>query len=269
MGPGFDPWTDFGLVGEACAGWAPLEQCDRLLIVVGVTGVGKTTCLGHLAEKVPMRLLPNRRSVADRVIIPLMQRELGLASQPVSDRLERFRLTAGYRDRFPGGVAHALSRLRFDPSRCEGLIAFDGLRGISELSWAVEHFPRARFLALYAPGVVRLQRLLARGGDFDRTAPRPESMPGVDGLMVDLPGLDRLMSAEELSRLCALPAVAELPPGTVAGKAAILLEEAKNYDPDTTLEVLRKTLGHERFLSLDTSKLSAEEVAEGVKDWIS
>jgi len=263
-----DPWTWLRLDREGSEAWTPVESCEQLLIVVGVTGVGKSTCLRHLGDRLSMALLPDRRSVADRVILPHMQQELGLASGPVDDRLERFRLTARYRDRFSGGVAHALSRLRLDASKCTGLVVFDGLRGTSEVSWAVEHFPFARFLALSAPGVVRLERLLSRDGDFDRAAAGTTGMSGVEDLFAELAGLEQLVTAEELGGLCATRAVAGLSPDAIAEKAAILLEEAKNYDPQSTLEVLQEKLGPWRLLSVDTSQRSAEEVAEAVKDWI-
>ena len=71
-------------------------------------------------------------------------------------------LTARYRESHPGGMAHALSRLRIDPPPSAGHLIFDGLRGVDEILWAIAHFPRSRFLGLRAPEAMRLLRLLGR-----------------------------------------------------------------------------------------------------------
>ncbi|MCD0177696.1 ATPase, partial [Deinococcus sp. 14RED07] len=86
---------------------APLAPPERrlsdlpLTVLVGVTGVGKSTALAALTGADPaMRVLPDRREVTDAVmILP------ATGGAPVRDREERFRLTARYRQQHPGGMA--------------------------------------------------------------------------------------------------------------------------------------------------------------------
>ncbi len=56
-------------------------------------------------RRLPCFVLPDRRDLADRVVIPAVQDELGLPRAPVRDRVERFRMTARYRESHPGGMA--------------------------------------------------------------------------------------------------------------------------------------------------------------------
>ena len=87
--------------------WRPLAACP-LMILVGVTGVGKSTVLAHLAEfGLDYALLPDRRVLTDRLIISAMQAQEGGPIQPVTDRGLRFDYTRRYREQYRGGMAHA------------------------------------------------------------------------------------------------------------------------------------------------------------------
>ncbi|MDX1521164.1 MAG: ATPase, partial [Anaerolineae bacterium] len=113
-----------------------------LVIVIGLTGVGKSTILDHLAgQGLDFSLLPNRRTVADRVIIASLQVADGDPVQPVHDRVKRFEYTARYRAQNSGGIAHALSQIRLNPAKAQPLLIFDGLRGLDEVQYAVQHLP--------------------------------------------------------------------------------------------------------------------------------
>ncbi|MFC6665531.1 hypothetical protein ACFP9V_09400 [Deinococcus radiopugnans] len=79
-----------------------------LTVVVGVTGVGKSTALSALQNLGRQKVLPNRREVADAVMI------WPQAGRAVTDREERFALTAQYRAGHPGGMAQALGSLLAD-----------------------------------------------------------------------------------------------------------------------------------------------------------
>ncbi len=95
-------------------GWHSLVDAP-LLIIVGVTGVGKSTTLAHLAQSgFTSTLLPNRRDLTDRLIISTMQTLDGEPNQLVADRKTRFDYTRRYRVRFPGGMSHALTQLWVD-----------------------------------------------------------------------------------------------------------------------------------------------------------
>ncbi|RMF03198.1 MAG: hypothetical protein D6768_06510, partial [Chloroflexi bacterium] len=158
------------------AGFAPLATLP-LVILVGLTGVGKSTVVAGLQRRVPFTLLPNRRALTDDTIIAAMQTEAGRPVQLETDRLKRFEYTARYRQKYPGGMAHALSRLALRQDAARQPVLFDGLRGRDEVWHAVELFPAARFVVLDAPDRVRLSRLLTRNDAFDRV----EGQPGLAG----------------------------------------------------------------------------------------
>jgi hypothetical protein len=255
---------------EAPAHWvSPVEL--PMVIVVGVTGVGKSTTLEHLGQRLRCAFLPDRREVADRVVFPTLQDDAGEPRRPVRDRVERFRLTARWRERHPGGMAEALSRLRVDPAVLDRQLVFDGLRGSDEIEWAISHLPRTRFLALRAPEVVRLARLLGRDQAFDHTE-RREVGAVADGeaeaLLAGVPGLDAVMPRRDLDRLLESPAVAGVALEEIAGKAAILVEEARNYDPAAAVRVLETQLGPWRHLVVDTAAHGPGEVAARVAEWL-
>lgn len=249
-----------------------------LLILVGLTGVGKSTAVTALQAGAPDAVvLPNRRALADRIVIPEAQRLDGLEPRPVSDRLERFRLTARYRERHPGGMAHALRRLLDEEARAGAPpMLFDNLRGESEIRFALEAFPSARFVVLEAPADVRVLRLAGRRDAFDRVAPGAGSagdqdagpaagQAGADLLAARLrqvPGLTRLTDVSALAA-----AAAGLDPETVLTGARVVAEESSHYDPAATWACLRG-LPAERRIRLDTSRLPPQRVAQRIRAWL-
>lgn len=256
---------------EAPAHWRPITE-QPIVIVVGVTGVGKSTTLEHLARRLDCHVLPDRRELADRVVIPAVQDELGVPRAPVRDRLERFRLTARYRERNPGGMAHALSRWRIDPEAHAGHLIFDGLRGTDEIQWAIAKFPRSRFLGLRAPEAMRLMRLLGRHQNFDfaevPSAKLATAGRGVESLTGAVPGLEAMVPRAELAAMLGSSALEGVALDEIARKAAILVEEARNYDPAATLRMLEAELGPWRHLIVNTGALGPEEVADRVARWL-
>ena len=256
---------------EAPADWRPITE-QPIVVVVGVTGVGKSTTLEHLGRRLACFVLPDRRDLADQVVIPAAQDDLGLTRAPVRDRLERFRLTAHYRELNPGGLAHALSRWRVDPAAPAGHLIFDGLRGTDEIRWAIAHFPRSRFLGLRAPEALRLVRLLGRHQNFDFTevpgAALASNDRDVESLLAAVPGLDSVVPRSELQTLLASSALEGVALDEIARKAAILVEEARNYDPSATLRTLEAELGPWRHLIVNTATMAPEEVADEVARWL-
>jgi hypothetical protein len=256
---------------EAPPHWQPIIEMP-IVVVVGVTGVGKSTTIEHLTRRLPFFVLPDRRDLADRVVIPAVQDELGLPRAPVRDRVERFRMTARYRERNPGGMAYALARLRVDPAALGGHLIFDGLRGVDEVHWAIEHLPRSRFLGLRAPESVRLLRLLGRHEKFDfaevRSAALATAERDVESLLRAVEGLDGVISREELAAVLSTSALEGVPLDEIASKAAILVEESRNYDPAATLRMLEAELGPWRHLIVNTAVHSPEQVADQVARWL-
>jgi succinate dehydrogenase flavin-adding protein (antitoxin of CptAB toxin-antitoxin module) len=146
-------------------GWVSLAK-KPLLIIVGLTGVGKSTVISNLMEEcLDLSLLPNRRTLTDEIIIPQMaENEQNL---PYFCRVQRFNYTRQYRQNFSGGMAHVLSQLWINPQQLQTQLMFDGLRGKDEVDYAVKAFPDAKFIVLDAPNKVRLQRILKRNDAFD------------------------------------------------------------------------------------------------------
>jgi len=252
---------------------------DRdLLIVVGLTGVGKSTTLEALLKVVPgARLLPNRRALADALVLPEAQRLEGEPPQPVRDRLERFRLSARYRRAHPGGMARALERfLASEGSRAAGapLALFDNLRGEDEVAYAVGAFPDARFVVLEAPAAVRVLRLAGRRDTFDRVgsggaasdaARDVTSAADHDGLLARLQRVDGMASLADLSRLAA--DAAGLEPDAVEAGARVVAGESLHYDPVGAWSRLEPLPEHRR-LRLDTAQLTPQQVVGRLASWL-
>ncbi len=241
----------------------------KLLFLLGLTGVGKSTAVSALqAFRGPVTLLPNRRALTDALIIPDVQREAGQPVQAVSDRVERFELTRRYRERYPGGMVHALSRyLEAHPqlgANPASLVVFDNLRGLDEARAGVKTFPDARFILLDAPPLVRLERLVGRNDRFDRVAPsRLENTTFAEKLMA-LEGLEAVFDPYELARLEARG----VPEGELLKAVRIILEEARNYDVRAAAAYLREVKDAAGFLPLETAEMSTTEVQARIREWL-
>lgn len=236
----------------------PLAELP-LTVLVGVTGVGKSTALAALTgADAGMRVLPDRRDVTDAVmILP------ATGGAPVRDREERFRLTAAYRQSHPGGMAQALGSLLADVSHWGEAPVFDGLRGLEEVAHAARSFPAWRFVALGAPDAVRVRRLLGRADAFDQVE------AGRSGALREelaaLKGVDAVFTPAELDELAAL-SQAGFAPADVLAKVKIVVSERRNYDP-AAAEAFLRTLPPARALVLDTVALDPAGVAAAVRAW--
>ncbi|MEZ4867094.1 MAG: hypothetical protein R3C14_37570 [Caldilineaceae bacterium] len=255
-------------------GWQMLAATP-LVILVGVTGVGKSTTLEMLqAQAWEFTLLPDRRTVTDQLIIDYMQAIDGAPRQPERDRSKRFAYTRRYHELFPGGMAHALSQIQVDGALVTRRILFDGLRGEAEVTHAAQALPHARFVVLDAPDIVRVRRLLGRSDAFDKIslATANATTASAAGLAsIGVAGADELFTSAEVAELLALAA----PPvgaGTVAvadlrAKVQIVVEERRNYDPQAARAYL---CAHypQRTLVIDTVKHDAAAVAQRIIAWL-
>ena len=227
---------------EPAANARPLTELP-LLIVVGLTGVGKTSFTRALGWPA----LPNRRALVDRFVLPR------LGADPARlDRADRFALTARWRAGHPGGLAEALAAAYAAPT---WPLVFDGLRGEAEVRFAHERFPRARFAVLEAPVAVRLERLLGRREGFDRIAVRPEEVARfreLAGGVLEPGALDRLLGRG-------------YPLEQLVAKLKIVAEEQKNYHPEGPRRALA---GSERALFLDTAAQDPAAIAARVRTWL-
>lgn len=266
--------------GLACGapipeGWFSISK-RPLLILVGVTGVGKSTTLDFLQQSaLRFSLLPDRRELTDRLIIGYLQTVDGLPVQPVKDRRERFAYTRRYHQLFPGGMSHALSQLVVDTAAHPGWLCFDGLRGEGEVAHAARVLPEARFVVLDAPDLVRVQRLLGRGDRFDQISNNGVVSPSATGqnslAVVGVGDGDALFTPDETAALLqsAAPPVGT---GTIAveelrAKLQIVVEERRNYDPQAAIAYL-KAHASDRTRLIDTTKVAAAAAAQQVVDWL-
>jgi hypothetical protein len=216
-------------------------KTQPLLILVGLTGVGKST----LARALDLPRLPDRRELVDLYVLPRY------GAKPPIPREERFRLTRRFREEFPGGVAEVLARGYVVP---KPLLLFDGLRGEEEVAYALEHLPKALFVVLHAREITRLKRLLTRQDAFDRVALSPLEAEKLQELA------QGVLAPEELEEALALAPAEE-----VLAKLKIVAEEKRNYDPEGPLRLLRD---HPRALVLDTEALDPLAEAQAVRAFL-
>lgn len=245
----------------------PLRDRD-LLILVGFTGAGKSTTLTALeGRRVLSGILPDRRELTDKVILPAMT---GDPTRKVTDRLERFALTAAFRDRHPGGMGEVLEHVGVPRTIPDGLIVFDGLRGRAEIT-AGCRMPKAKFLYLETSPDIRLTRLCLRDDPFDRASvedgPHP-SRPDHserDRILdiLDQFGIPQMIDAATRQSLTTRLVESGVGPEMVAQAAAILSDEATHYSASETLDALDR-LAPGRTVILDSGLLSPEDVADRV-----
>lgn len=253
-------------------GWRSIAELP-LLILVGVTGVGKSTLLAELARHGPAhQLLPDRRVLTDQLIIGQMQVEAGEPRGPVTDRGQRFAYTRRYREQFPGGMAHALAQLWLATDAPAPWWVYDGLRGENEVSAAAASLPLARFVMLDAPDLVRVQRLLGRGDAFDQIAPdravRDTAATDLTSLAdLGLPAAQTLFTPAAEETLLGWVRRGTVPAADLRAKLQIVIEERRSYDPTTTLDALRRH-APTRTLYLDTVAHAPAAVADQVLAWL-
>lgn len=250
--------------GAPRTGWVAVVHAP-LLVLVGVTGVGKSTTLAALAAQgMALHLLPDRRALTDSLMIPAVQAAAGQPVGPVYDRRARFAATRRFRELHPGGMADALALLQVAPQ--PALLLFDGLRGAHEVAAAAAALPLARFVMLDAPDAVRVARLLGRHDGFDQiTTPAAGADLPAGADLLAATGLadaeaQALFSPAERAQLLALVESGAVEAESLRAKLAIVIEEKRNYDPAATRAALLEHAA-DRALIIDTVRHSAEQAA--------
>ncbi len=284
-------------------GWLTIaELCDRplhrpssgsaitspfispLIIVVGVTGVGKTTTLSALTHQgCDFTLLPNRRVLTDHLIISQLQRRDGQAPHPV-DRVTRLAYTRRYRQQYPGGMAHLLGQVQVNPSQIPTPFVFDGLRGENEVRYAAAALPHATFVVLDAPDLVRLQRLLHRGDPFDHVAltnrfTTPSGSDQAETTIVEptsgdrsfadlgIPDAAQVFDAHQEATILTWVDSGQVTADELRAKLKIVVEERRNYDPQATIRALRQVAG-DRTVIIDSTRQTPQQAAQLINQWL-
>ncbi len=224
---------------DARAGDRPLGDF-ALVMLVGLTGTGKSTTLGLLrgtVDGLAGGVMPSRRELADWIAIPMAQALQGDPLAPVSDRVRRFAYTRTFAEHVPGGMAAAFSWLRLADDFA-GHVLTEGLRGRDEIGFALNRFPRWQIIELTLNPVTRLRRLSARADDFDQTR-------GADDLSF-------------LPRGWRRAAAALFKTGEISSKAlAIVRAEAANYG----FEPFPGGLAYPNYHQVEVEGRSPDEVA--------
>lgn len=264
-----------GIGAPTPGGWESIADCP-LLVLVGVTGVGKSTALAALsAAGLDYCLLPDRRDLTDRLIIPSVQAGRGETQAAVRERKERFALTRAYREQNPGGMAHALAQLQIDPGVQDGALLFDGLRGANEVEHAAALLPFALFVVLEAPDVLRVARLLGRNDPFDGIGKEHALAVPAEGAHAGVQRFADIGAAEAQEHFTAgdeqvlLDLVRR---GAVSGEAlrdslSIVVEERRSYDPAAAKAALLDAAPL-RTLVVDTERHAPEEVGALIKRFV-
>ena len=238
------------LVGAVEVGFKALRDLP-MLVLVGVTGVGKSTTLEALHQiGLGFQALPDRREITDAVIF---------AGEQITDRAKRFERTAAFRRTHPGGMAQALEQVNV---ALTPPILFDGLRGLAEVTHAAHAFPLARFVALDAPDTVRVSRLLGRGDAFDVVQTNSSGDADTLELLHAIDGVHAVFSHAQLISLAALPQS----PSEIAAKVSIVVTERQHYDP-VAANAFLQTLPSKRALCADTSLEPAQVIAQRIAAW--
>jgi hypothetical protein len=116
---------------------------------------------------------------------------------------------------------------------------FDGLRGLNEVQYGSSYFPHSRFIVLESPDVVRLNRLLNRGDQFDVVEGRAE---GIDesliGALRSIPEIGTVFTPQQLTQIAQI--AADYSPNEILKEVAIIVEERRNYNPEVSRDYLTR-----------------------------
>ncbi|NEO40897.1 MAG: AAA family ATPase [Moorea sp. SIOASIH] len=256
-------------------GWLPLVE-QPLLILVGLTGVGKSTLVNALSDQgLNFTLLPNRRTLTDQFIIPTVMEIDGVAQEKdITCRVTRFQYTRRYKQLFPAGMVQVLSQLQIDPSQLTFPLLFDGLRGEQELKYATTMLPKAQFVVLEAPNRVRFERLLTRQDSFDSIGKFSPVNYNTNENQISsfaqlgVPEAINLFSPQETTDILTQLNQGYYSLTDLCDRLKIIVEEQKNYDP-LAARVFLETLSGSRTLFIDTTVDTPDFIAQKVMSFLS
>lgn len=252
-------------------GWISIKN-EPLVIIVGLTGVGKSTMINTLTKSgLNFTLLPNRRTLTTELIIPNIAATNGKNIKTIC-RTEQFKYTRQYQKQFPGGMGHILSQLQVNLTQINYPLIFDGLREKNELTYAANTLKKAKFVILDAPLSIRLKRLLTRNDAFDKiTQYSEDTIVNRQKIMsfsaLDIPEASSLFTFAEAQEIFTAIKTGIYQPTEVSQKLKILVEESRNYDSNATKKALQ-AIAPERTLFLDTTKMTPQQLTQKVFRYI-
>ncbi len=224
-------------------GYTPLTN-QRVCMVVGLTGTGKSTALGRLPH--PTDRIPSRRALADLVVIPTAQVHRGATVRPVTDRTERFEHTRYFAQHIhPGGAAAVFAWLHI-AGNADEVVLSEGVRGPHEIRYVLTNCPNWRVFELWIDPVLRLKRLSTRGDHFDT-----EATGAVD--------LAFLGEAQAVQVRAMLETREILPRAVITARAEARNYGAAPYDPSNNTP---------NYHCLVMDDLSPDDVARQLTEWI-
>ncbi|NES73007.1 MAG: AAA family ATPase [Okeania sp. SIO2D1] len=247
--------------------WVSIKN-EAIVIIVGLTGVGKSTVINTLIESgLDFTLLPNRRTLTTELIIPNIRVTNEQNVQTIC-RIERFKYTRQYQKSFPGGMGHILTQLQVNPSLINRPLIFDGLRGENEVTYAANTLKKAKFIILDASLSVRLKRLLTRNDAFDRITKYPDNEVVNQKKIMDfsdfgIPEASNLFTFDEEQEILTLLERGLYNSVDVCERLNILVEESRNYNSEATKTALQ-AIAPERILLLDTTRFSPQQITQKI-----
>lgn len=253
------PEIGFNPRNNTLRNWRSITEYP-LLILVGLTGVGKTTTTDILLNsELNFTLLPNRRILTDQVIFPTITN----SKDPILCRIQRLELTRQYQQLYPAGMAYILSKLQVKMQLNNSLLIFDGLRGENEVSYAAKMLPNAHFIVLEASNHIRLQRLINRQDTFDYINNyRSESLPKINHkINLNIPEFSNLLTPTQQQEWLTLINQGKIEITELKDKLKIIAKEQQNYDIITSRNSLRK-IAPQRTLAVNTAFYSSQQIAQ-------
>ena len=198
------------------------------IILVGGTGVGKTTLIDSLRKKYRGVEVINRRLLVDKHVIPAYGNYHSAKDQPFdpTDRTQRFDSTQWYIAQGNPGLGK-LVELELDKAQHEVVIV-DSLRGVDEVRYAIDHI-EGMFVVLDASEETRMRRIVGREDPFDQ-------LKGSD--------LERYEKAK----------------GTIE-------KERRSYDLKASYSLLQG-LPNALYINTEQESMDAAKVAETVIKWL-
>lgn len=138
------------------------------IILVGGTGVGKTTLVDKLREKIDF-VLVDRRSLVDDFVIPNYENDLKKRGVKYDKESREFRFdsTTWYAKKGNPGLAKLVEQSMKNNKQGK-LIIVDNLRGEIEINYALKNIPGALFICLDALDKTRIYRIIGRKASFDK-----------------------------------------------------------------------------------------------------